>query len=199
MILVEKEKKGHSYFSTRNPTLSDEKKAKLKSFVKEYAHKVLKKLKEKGKLRKVSSHGQSTTTPSASATPATTSTPSALLASPNGSSHGELVVDIFGADDDGDDDGDDNNGDGDEDLDMGEMDDESKAPQSTDPQTPDFSSPMGNGNGIAPLKALSNEGAVKVDSFRPPQRPVNKHTTETDRPRNGPDDKPGTEDDQRQV
>ncbi|ORX40448.1 hypothetical protein BD324DRAFT_658455 [Kockovaella imperatae] len=51
-ILVEKEKKGHSYASSRHPQLSEEKKAKIKSFTKEFAHKVLKRLKEKGKLRR---------------------------------------------------------------------------------------------------------------------------------------------------
>ncbi|KAK4688692.1 [histone H3]-lysine36 N-trimethyltransferase, partial [Tremellales sp. Uapishka_1] len=52
-ILVDKEKRGSSYASTRHPTLSDEKRAKMKLFVKEYTHKLLKKLKEKGKLIKV--------------------------------------------------------------------------------------------------------------------------------------------------
>lgn len=95
MILVDKEKKGHSYTSTRHPSLSEDKKAKLKSFTKDYTHKVLKKLKEKGKLRKVNiphtnGHGHSST-PSTS-TPVTT-----VLETRDGSA--DLVSDIFGADD----------------------------------------------------------------------------------------------------
>lgn len=62
MTLVEKEKRGHSYTSARHPSLSDEKKAKIKQFTKDYAHKLLKRLKEKGKLRRVDSK-QSLSTP----------------------------------------------------------------------------------------------------------------------------------------
>ncbi|WWC91926.1 uncharacterized protein L201_006878 [Kwoniella dendrophila CBS 6074] len=52
-ILVDKEKKGNTYLNTKHhPTLSDEKKLKMKSFTKEFTHKVLKRLKEKGKLRR---------------------------------------------------------------------------------------------------------------------------------------------------
>lgn len=51
-ILMDKEKKKEGYLSHPIRPLSDEKKAKIKSFVKAFAHKVLKKLKERGKLRK---------------------------------------------------------------------------------------------------------------------------------------------------
>lgn len=51
-ILMEKEKRKEGYLAHPIRPLSDEKKAKIKSFVKDFAHKVLKKLKERGKLRK---------------------------------------------------------------------------------------------------------------------------------------------------
>ncbi len=50
-MLVEKEKKGKSWQQgDEYQALTEDKKAKMKSFIKEYAHKILKKLKEKGKL-----------------------------------------------------------------------------------------------------------------------------------------------------
>ena len=52
---MDKEKRGSSYANTRHPTLNDDKRAKIKSFTKEFVHKVLKRLKEKGKLRKLKS------------------------------------------------------------------------------------------------------------------------------------------------
>ena len=96
---MEKEKKGQSYGSNRHPSLSDEKKAKMKAFTKEYAHKLLKKLKEKGKIRKgvpsVKSNGFAST-------PMAVSTSSrALEDTPNG--HDALLDEMFGqADGDGD-------------------------------------------------------------------------------------------------
>ncbi|OCF43734.1 histone-lysine N-methyltransferase, H3 lysine-36 specific [Kwoniella heveanensis CBS 569] len=121
-ILVEKEKKGHTYPTTRVPTLSEEKKAKMKAFTKDFTHKVLKRLKEKGKLIRV---GANREMPSQSARSNSnpTSTPSRLgreldtsesqsLATPTPSGtvietprdqddkEGDLVDDIFGKDDD---------------------------------------------------------------------------------------------------
>jgi histone-lysine N-methyltransferase SETD2 len=126
-VLVEKEKKGHSYTSSRHPSLTEDKKAKIKAFTKEYTHKVLKKLKEKGKLRRpngqdhshgsgdpaasassrhpngngfVYDNGSSPVTDTPSATPLSTSTPSAVLRTPNrreSAIAGELD-DIFGVD-----------------------------------------------------------------------------------------------------
>ena len=143
---MEKEKKGHSYASSRHPTLSDDKKAKIKSFTKEYTHKVLKRLKEKGKLRQPNHHsGSSTTSTPVAATPSTDLTaPSAVLDTPNG--HGDLVTDIFG------DGSDDELGD---DMDI-EMEDQSPAmtPMSTEKFT------------FSPIADKTN-GAVRVDSFRP--------------------------------
>ncbi|WWD19848.1 hypothetical protein CI109_104315 [Kwoniella shandongensis] len=111
-ILVEKEKKGHSYSTTRHPSLSDEKKVKMKAFTKEFTHKVLKRLKEKGKLRKPSGHGHtngggggSSATPSASAstlTPTPTPGGSTMVDTPQREKDGSLVDDIFGADDEDD-------------------------------------------------------------------------------------------------
>lgn len=75
MTLVEKEKRGHSYTSARHPTLSDDKKAKIKQFTKDFAHKLLKRLKEKGKLRRVESK-QSLSTPSSRKRDADSSQPS---------------------------------------------------------------------------------------------------------------------------
>jgi hypothetical protein len=49
-VLVDKEKRGKSYQEGKLEKLTDEKKAKLKTFIKEYAHKILKKLKDRGKL-----------------------------------------------------------------------------------------------------------------------------------------------------
>lgn len=57
--LVEKEKRSASYQAHRHPTLTDEKKAKIKAFTKEFTHKLLKRLKDKGKLRRPSSASQS--------------------------------------------------------------------------------------------------------------------------------------------
>jgi len=115
---VEKEKRGHSYAAHRNPSLSDEKKAKIKAFTKEFTHKVLRNLKAKGKLRKPgssSSNGngsRSATSRSPMSTPATTpghfvstpsttpgltfaSTPTGSTGTPNGAA---LLDDIFGTD-----------------------------------------------------------------------------------------------------
>lgn len=104
-ILVEKEKRGRSYADSRNPSLTEEKKAKMKAFTKEYAHKVLRNLKAKGKLRNVqrpekSSPSTPAATPGASraklspsATPAHTG--SSFSGTPNGSA---LVDEMFGAD-----------------------------------------------------------------------------------------------------
>ncbi|WVW86390.1 hypothetical protein I302_108436 [Kwoniella bestiolae CBS 10118] len=114
-ILVEKEKKGHTYSTTRHPTLSEEKKAKMKSFTKEFTHKVLKRLKEKGKLRKINPNQNQ---PSTSTTPTSTSTSSrtlkveggngtmntptpsgTIIETPTEGTQGELMDDIFGKDD----------------------------------------------------------------------------------------------------
>jgi histone-lysine N-methyltransferase SETD2 len=141
MILVEKEKKGHSYSTTRHPTLSEEKKAKMKSFVKEYTHKVLKKLKEKGKLKRQTTNDLSTPTSTpALSTPLTMSTPSGNLATPNGHSddHEDLVDDIFGADD--------------VDMDIDE------------PRSP---SPVK----VTKVNGTNGFSSMKVDSFRPTRTP----------------------------
>ena len=52
---MEKEKKSSSYATSSYSSLHEDKKAKMKAFVKEYIHKVLKHLKAKGKLRHSSS------------------------------------------------------------------------------------------------------------------------------------------------
>ncbi|OCF61564.1 histone-lysine N-methyltransferase, H3 lysine-36 specific [Kwoniella mangroviensis CBS 10435] len=116
-ILVEKEKKGHSYSTSRHPTLSEEKKAKMKAFTKEFTHKVLKRLKEKGKLRRINPNhnASSTTTPTSTSTSSrnnlkieggtiNTPTPSGTIietpTDPEGSTkEGDLLDDIFGKDD----------------------------------------------------------------------------------------------------
>jgi histone-lysine N-methyltransferase SETD2 len=123
--LVEKEKKGHSYSSNRHPSLSEEKKTRIKAFTKEYTHKVLRKLKDKGKLRRPSSstnghshrdhsshaHARDGTTSTSSpvtATPGATplslslSTPTAFTQTPTPSRHSSALAgeldDIFGVD-----------------------------------------------------------------------------------------------------
>lgn len=128
MVLVEKEKKGHSYSSTRHPTLSEEKKAKMKSFTKEYSHKLLKRLKDKGKLRRIPS--TSVMSNGSSSTPHALSTPNgAPPATPNGSSseprHDDLLDEMFGEED--------VDGDGEVDLEV----DEGMYPSPPDIATPD--------------------------------------------------------------
>ncbi|WWC64819.1 uncharacterized protein I303_107433 [Kwoniella dejecticola CBS 10117] len=103
-ILVEKEKKGHTYSTTKHPTLSDEKKAKMKSFTKEFSHKVLKRLKEKGKLRKPTSTS-TLTTPSSTSRGLKADLPNANTPTPSGTiietpGDGDLIDDIFGKDHD---------------------------------------------------------------------------------------------------
>lgn len=85
--MVEKEKKKPTYISADLEPFSDEKKAKLKSFTKEYTHKVLKKLKDKGKLR----------TPSGASRRLSTSTPT-TPATAAAQTEDQLVSDIFGGD-----------------------------------------------------------------------------------------------------
>jgi hypothetical protein len=124
-VLVEKEKKGHSYSSNRHPSLSEEKKTRMKAFTKEYTHKVLRKLKDKGKLRRPSSStnghshrdhsshahprdGSTSTSSPVTATPGATplslslSTPSAFTQTPTPSRHSSALAgeldDIFGVD-----------------------------------------------------------------------------------------------------
>ncbi len=137
MVLVEKEKKGHSHTSTRHPTLSDEKKAKLKAFTKEYSHKLLKKLKEKGKLRRIAS---STKSNGSMSTPQTFSTPSRIPPdTPTGSEarheeeaeHDDLLDEMFG---DGDVDGD---GEGEVGMEVDEDEDEEGDPSPPVIATPD--------------------------------------------------------------
>lgn len=141
MILVEKEKKSHSYATSRLSAFSDEKKAKLKSFTKEFTHKVLKRLKEKGKLKRPPLNGNgnghsqdngvngtpSMATPIASTPALSTPTPArscSLIDTPHQNQNGngdredkDLVDDIFGGSDDemdldGEDDGDGDGGSG---------------------------------------------------------------------------------------
>ena len=164
-ILVEKEKKGHSYSTTRQLPLSEEKKAKIKSFTKEYAHKLLKRLKERGKLRRpnqqlhsrpgtAASSSGSISAPLQSATPVTTSTPSATLAIlPDGSheSYGDLVTDIFGGSDDEEDDM------------MLDEEDADGSPVVIDLATPGSADRPAF---FSPSVEKTN-GAVRVDSFRP--------------------------------
>lgn len=59
-VLVSKEKKHPTYLESKLESLSNEKQEKMKAFIKEYSHKVLKKLKEKGKLKKQNSQLAST-------------------------------------------------------------------------------------------------------------------------------------------
>jgi hypothetical protein len=65
-VLVDKEKRGKTYQDGKLERLSDEKKTKLKGFIKEYTHKILKKLKDRGKLldtpNKSSSHHRDSAT-----------------------------------------------------------------------------------------------------------------------------------------
>jgi len=136
MVLVEKEKKGHSYTSTRHPTLSDDKKAKLKVFTKEYSHKVLKKLKEKEKLRRIPSSkmnvSNSQSTPQTHISSTTGRAP--LDTPPNGSDtrHDDLLDEMFGeVEDDGE----------------GEMDTDDEGErevESEDPSPPDIATPDGS-------------------------------------------------------
>jgi hypothetical protein len=190
MILVEKEKKGHTYASTRTPALSDDKKAKMKSFVKDYTHKLLKRLKEKGKLRRPKSSQAESSTPSA--TPAGTGisdTPSAVIETPDGSNGPDLVADIFG--DDSEDEDMDMNADEEERTRFGEtpasikldpIDFTQSSPISAagreeplliprDEITPEMkmslSNGYGNGNGISRDKKAGQGGVIRVDSFRP--------------------------------
>ncbi|WRT70012.1 uncharacterized protein IL334_007005 [Kwoniella shivajii] len=96
-ILVEKEKRGNTYASSRHSSLSDDKKAKMKSFTKEYTHKVLKRLKEKGKLIRPTLTSSSKPSPASNAT--VIITPSEKEESGN---QVELMDDIFGKDHDDD-------------------------------------------------------------------------------------------------
>ena len=48
-MLVDKEKRGKTYQDGKLDRLSEEKKVKLKSFIKEWAHKIIAKLKQRGK------------------------------------------------------------------------------------------------------------------------------------------------------
>ncbi|KIR31664.1 histone-lysine N-methyltransferase, H3 lysine-36 specific [Cryptococcus deuterogattii MMRL2647] len=110
--LVKKEKKSPSYQGAKYPSLSDDKKAKIKSFTKDYTHKILKHLKEKGKLlnpKSSSSLRTSKNDPNHAASSSTNGdTPSISTPSQGGVSleaaqslrDGELMDDIFGADED---------------------------------------------------------------------------------------------------
>ncbi|OXM77986.1 histone-lysine N-methyltransferase, H3 lysine-36 specific [Cryptococcus neoformans Bt63] len=113
--LVKKEKKRNpSYQDVKHPSLSDDKKAKIKSFTKDYTHKILKHLKEKGKLRNPKSSSSLRTNsndPRLAASSSTNGdTPSISTPTPSqgGASleatqrlrDGELMDDIFGADED---------------------------------------------------------------------------------------------------
>ncbi|KAL0247073.1 histone-lysine N-methyltransferase, H3 lysine-36 specific [Cryptococcus tetragattii IND107] len=110
--LVKKEKKSPSYQGAKYPSLSDDKKAKIKSFTKDYTHKILKHLKEKGKLlnpKSSSTRQTSSNDPNHAASSSTNGdTPSISTPSQGGVSleaaqslrDGELMDDIFGADED---------------------------------------------------------------------------------------------------
>ncbi|WVQ83668.1 hypothetical protein IAT38_005811 [Cryptococcus sp. DSM 104549] len=134
-ILVEKEKKGHTYASSRHPSLSEEKKAKMKAFTKDFAHKVLKRLKAKGTLRKpgsssAPSHPNGNAHPSSSTHDGTPSTVSMtpLIETPQREKDADLVDDIFGVDDDRDGEA--------MDIDMDELGDSSVRSPSFAPPTP---------------------------------------------------------------
>ncbi|KAL1410857.1 histone methyltransferase set2 [Vanrija albida] len=138
MILVDKEKRGHSYAAHRHPSLSDEKKAKIKAFTKEFAHKLLKKLKAKGKLKdprktqSSSSHWSPTKHDTPSATPGkSASTPSGSVSQDTPRGGSQILDEMFGADDH-DDDYANGHGDGDDSM---EVDSEAAI-------TPAASSPM---------------------------------------------------------
>ncbi|KIR51964.1 histone-lysine N-methyltransferase, H3 lysine-36 specific [Cryptococcus gattii Ru294] len=110
--LVKKEKKSPSYQGAKYPSLSDDKKAKVKSFTKDYTHKILKHLKEKGKLLNPKSSSTLKTSgndPNHAASSSTNGdTPGISTPSQGGVSleaaqslrDGELMDDIFGADED---------------------------------------------------------------------------------------------------
>ncbi|WOO81021.1 Histone-lysine N-methyltransferase, H3 lysine-36 specific [Vanrija pseudolonga] len=159
MILVDKEKRGHSYTAHRHPSLSEEKKAKIKAFTKEYAHKVLKKLKAKGKLkdpRKTESSSQTHWSPAKndstpSATPGkSASTPSGSLTQDTPRGGSQILDEMFGVDDN-DDDYANGHGDGDDSMDV----------DSDRPITPAASSPMSTPASatFAPAKAVVVERA----------------------------------------
>lgn len=169
---MEKEKKGTSYASHRHPSLSEEKQAKMKSFTKEYAHKVLKKLKEKGKLRRPGGSGSRSSLSAGLGTPAMTSssdTPRTVLQTPNDhdveggdEGHGNLVNDIFGGEDEGDD--------------GMEMEMDGETPSEKPSQTPTTPTPISTPQtkvapGSTGIKlnggSLGSYGPIKVDSFRP--------------------------------
>ena len=101
MLLLDKEKRGHSYTSARSPHFSEEKKSKMKAFTKEFVHKILKRLKEKGKLRR-SREISGSTGISEPATPHMTGRDAASSASPsvamNGHDRGDadLMDEMFG-------------------------------------------------------------------------------------------------------
>ncbi len=116
-MLVEKEKRGRSYAAHRHPQLSEEKKAKMKAFTKEFAHKLLRNLKSKGKLRRTGSSSSARATDHSPNTPALTpsrigltpwdtpakgesSAASAATSTPRGSINGDtLLNEMFGEDD----------------------------------------------------------------------------------------------------
>lgn len=113
---MEKEKRGRSYAAHRHPQLSDEKKAKIKTFTKDFAHKILRNLKAKGKLRRTVSSSSARVDHSPN-TPAMTpsrvgitpwdtpamgesSAASAATSTPRGSINGDsLLTEMFGEDD----------------------------------------------------------------------------------------------------
>ncbi|CAK9780083.1 hypothetical protein CC85DRAFT_283658 [Cutaneotrichosporon oleaginosum] len=116
-LLVDKEKRGRSYQNHRHPQLSEEKKAKMKSFTKDYVHKLLRNLKAKGKLRRTTSSTSTQARDHSPNTPAMTpsrmgitpwdtpakgesSAASATASTPHGSVNGDALLDeMFGEDD----------------------------------------------------------------------------------------------------
>lgn len=107
-LLVDKEKRGHSYAAHRHPSLTEEKKAKMKAFTKDYTHKLLRNLKAKGKLRHVPKPDKALASPSTpAATPGGSSarmspsaTPGQSASAQSGTPNGAALLDeMFGADD----------------------------------------------------------------------------------------------------
>jgi hypothetical protein len=177
-LLVEKEKKGHSYAAHRHPTLTDDKRAKIKAFTKEFVHKVLKKLKEKGKLRKgphasgsgsskSRDHGsKSASTPSA--TPNTVSDNSTVLQTPDG--HNDLVNDIFDVGEDDDDRSIHDQATPAKDMEMDvDVDDRSMTTISFPPpgSSPVNQTPLKRGRSDSIAKVNGGHAPIKVDTYRP--------------------------------
>ena len=205
-MLVDKEKRGHSYATHRHPSLNDEKRAKIKEFTKNFAHKILKKLKEKGKLKKPangsSSRSKSTSTPSGTPAGNSDADNSTVLATPNDTNeHNDLVNDIFGNVDDDEPNGSSSghfvtpksakNGSANSDMavDDGSLLDSGSLPFAP-PSPPSRTHEVGRDRSGSLTSPNTPYGAIKVDSFRPGQLSSYPKTTPSRTPTSGGDPSP---------